>query len=190
VNEPVLYEGCVAYAIEEPALARILQARARVLLHHPEAPPHLQLPPHVTVKYLGHQPLSVHIDLQREMCSLSPQRFIVTISKADMFYHRDETCNLNLELHPHAALQALHEDARTSMRRCGCADPDKFAGSNYRPHVTVADGVSPINLKEDLPVLEALVGMTVELSTLILLRKPCDEAVLPEVVARWSSARV
>jgi 2'-5' RNA ligase len=185
VNEPVLYEGCLAYAVEEPALARILEARAHVLRRHPEAPAHLQLAPHVTVKYLGHQPLSVHTDLQREICSLPPERFSVPISNSNVFNHRDETCNLNLRLDQHLGLQALHEAARTSMRRCGCPDHDKFAGSNYHPHITVADGLDSSNLTKDLAVLEELVGMSVELSTFILLRKPCDEAVLPEVVARW-----
>lgn len=189
MNEPVLYEGCLAYAIEEPVLLRILEARARVLMHHPEAPLHLQLPPHVTVKYLGHQPLSIHTALQREICGLSPERFFVTISKSDIFYHPDETCNLNFRLHPHSALLAIHYAASTTMRRCGCVDRDKFAGLNYSPHITVADGVSTVNLTEDLAVLEELVGMSVELSTLILFRKVCHEAILPEVVAHWSSAQ-
>ena len=186
MNEAVLYEGCLAYAIEEPALRRIMEARARVLRLHPEAPLHLQLPPHVTVKYLGHQPLSIHTELQREIHNLSAERFVVTISESDVFYHSDGTCNLNVRLQQHPALLALQQAAGTSMRKCGCVDNDKFTGINYRPHITVADGLRAVNVRKDLTVAEELVGMSVELSTLILLRKPCQEAILPEVVARWS----
>lgn len=189
MNEALLYEGCLAYAVEEPAQQRILRARARLLRHHPEAPPHLQLMPHVTVKYLGHQPLSAHVKLQREICGLSAERLSLTILKPDIFYHADETCNLNLEFQPHASLLALHNAAGTSMRNCGCADRDNFAGINYRPHITIADGLRIDNPAEDLAVLDELRGTSVELSTLILLRKPCREAVLPEIVARWPASQ-
>jgi 2'-5' RNA ligase len=187
VNSSKLWEGCLAYAVHAAFEKRVLDLRTQILIRHPEAPAHLQLPPHVTVKYLGHQPFELQQRLLRDLRALTPASCVLPVNSVGSFTSAGGTLNLHLRLDSHPALLSLQEQAAIVLSRLGCIDLDRHTGERYQPHITVCDGLSPTSLDEDLELLETLPGQMVELKTLVLLRKPVAEDVLPETVDSWSA---
>lgn len=187
MNSSNMWEGCLAYAVRDAFERRLLDLRTRILDRHPEAPPHLQLPPHVTVKYLGHQPFQLQQRLLQDLRALSPAVCVLPVVSAGSFTSAAGTLNLHVRLDAHPALVALQAQAAGVMSRLGCVDLDRHTGERYQPHITVCDGLSPTSLDEDLELLGSLAGQLAEMDTLVLLRKPVARDVLPEIVDTWTA---
>jgi 2'-5' RNA ligase len=177
------WEGCLAYAISCPLAAEILEARRRLEERRPEAPAHLQLPPHVTVKYLGHR-RRPDLDALLQRLRMLPTR-CVEVEVIDVgVFTREGVSNIHLALEQHEDLLDLQRAAEAKLLALGLDDGDRCRGPHYRPHITIIDGIENASPDAD-PSLRALVGRSALLRELVLFRKPVEALRVPEIWARW-----
>jgi 2'-5' RNA ligase len=179
-----LWEGCFAYLVEDPARESIARVRDRILSAHPFAPPHLQLPLHVTVKYLGNQQLSVQSQLAEELRrEPAPSIDAEILDAREIRGTAGWSVQLGLTRVP--SLIALQARTMALIEASGAVDCDLWTGEAYSPHITVADGLTFPSQIGISPDVRELMGTRILLSRLVLFRKPAAIAILPELVALW-----
>jgi len=192
LSEPT-HEGCLAYVPASQALPPLEELRSALRRSFPQPPEHLQLPLHVTLKWLG---LRTQRDLDQvlgallecEAARVAPRVLSAGICEQAGYF------GVALQLEPIPELRRLQRHAEMQLQRLGLIDADRHCGAHYAPHLTLLDGVaSGAQAKELASSLTHRLEHTAErlgridLTSLVLFRKPLAREVLPEIWAHWSA---
>jgi 2'-5' RNA ligase len=172
-------EACLAYLVDPPARETVLALRERLAAVRPNLPPHLQLPPHVTVKFLGRRSPAVVNELHRRFQALPICTLELACHAAEVFELGGEKFNIHLAIAVGGPLAGLQAAAERVLRQVGCPDNDRYRGPRYRPHITVVDYAGHPTI-EELRLLESALPLRISLRTLVQFEKPAGRPVLPQ----------
>lgn len=140
------YEMALVGTLPEAVSSEIQRLRRRLLIAVGGSAP--QLPPHLTILYLGIMSPSEALRTWAHMAAFRHPSVCAEVGSVGTFKSGAHIVNLHVRIEPIAQLQILHDAARIHYESLPWAISARRSAHDFVPHVSILDGV---HLREPVP---------------------------------------
>jgi len=167
------YESALAFELPATLEAQVYDLRRSLDIR---APSEHQLPPHLTLLYLGRMWGSQLAALAARLEALRNEKAGGRLEGLGFFDFSGRRTNVHVRIDPDPSLLELHERALDIGRQFDWFEPGRFVGADYVPHVSILDRISSDDCTPQVMCPEWAKAGSVRLANLHMMAKRLDEA--------------